>query len=186
MASSPTVAFLCASLREGSINQQLEGALMAMAGDLGLAPDKVDLNDYEMPLFHGDLKPPASVDALIERLGGYDAVVVVTPEYNGSLPPLLKNVIDWTSTRTTEHITGPVYGIAACTPGAMSGIMCLRQLAYILTRLGGEVVPTQVGVGNAVAAFDEHGRLAPGHSAELAEKMLQSLKTRALQKRASA
>ena len=152
MSSSPTVAFLCASLREGSINQQLEGALMAMAGDLGLAPDKVDLNDYEMPLFHGDLKPPASVDALIERLGGYDAVVVVTPEYNGSLPPLLKNVIDWSSTFDLAHIRGPVWGIASCTPGPPRSRRWGRRISTARSSFTGRVRSTRSSASPAVHA----------------------------------
>lgn len=178
------IAFICASLREGSINQTLEAALMHKASALGADAVKVDLNDYEMPLFHGDLHPPQSARALIDHLKGFDGVVIVTPEYNGSLPPLLKNTIDWTSTLETGHITGPVYGISACTPGPMSGIMCLRQLHYILTRLGGEVVPTQVGVGNAPAAFDEDGLLSAEPSAGLADKMLSAMIDRIAQKAA--
>ena len=183
MDTRPTVAFLCGSLRTGSINRQLESALMLRAERAGLAPTRVDLADYELPLYHGDLELPDNATRLVGTLEGFDAVVVVSPEYNGSLPPLLKNVIDWTSTHSTNHLRGPVYGIASCTPGPMSGIMCMRQIAYILTRLGAEVVPTQVGVGLASQAFDGED-LAEGRSAELADTMLGSLRTRALQKRA--
>ncbi|MEM9601022.1 MAG: NADPH-dependent FMN reductase, partial [Pseudomonadota bacterium] len=161
----------------------LETALMIKAAALGAEPVKIDLNDYDMPLFHGDLKPAGTVQALIDRLNEFEAVVIVTPEYNGSLPPLLKNTLDWTSTVETSHITGPVYGIAACTPGPMSGIMCLRQLHYILTRLGAEVVPTQVGCGNASKAFDGEGRIAVEPTNGLSDKMLAQLIERAQQKR---
>jgi NAD(P)H-dependent FMN reductase len=186
MSHSPTVGFICASLREGSINQKLESALIPLARDIGLSPEKIDLNDYELPLFHGDTKPPAAVQDLIDRMKSFDAIVIVTPEYNGSLPPLLKNAIDWTSTISTDHITGPTYGIASCAPGPMSGIMCMRQVQYILTRLGAEVVPTQVGVGMSAQAFDENGHLNAGRSADLAVKMLTALKDRTLQKRSTA
>lgn len=183
MSTKPKIAFLCASLRHGSINQQLETALMIKAAALEVDEVKIDLNDYEMPLFHGDLKPPQTVQALIDRLKNVDAVVIVTPEYNGSLPPLLKNVIDWTSTVETGHFTGPVYGIASCTPGPMSGIMCLRQLHYILNRVGAEVVPTQVGCGKAQAAFDGEGRLIAEPSNSLADKMFGQIIDRVRQKR---
>ena len=56
MSKPVSIAFVCASLRHGSINQKLEAALMAKATDLGAEAVKVDLNDYEMPLFHGDLQ----------------------------------------------------------------------------------------------------------------------------------
>lgn len=179
MSKPVSIAFICASLRHGSINQSLEAALMIKATALGAEPTKVNLSDYEMPLFHGDIQAPDTVKALIEHLKSFDAVVIVTPEYNGSLPPLLKNVIDWTSTVETGHLTGPIYGIASCTPGPMSGIMCLRQLHYILTRLGAEVVPTQVGCGKAAAAFDGDGRLSIEPTNGLADKMLGQLITRA-------
>lgn len=156
---------------------------MIKAKNLGAEVSKIDLNDYEMPLFHGDLKPPASVKELIATMKSFDAIVIVTPEYNGSLPPLLKNTIDWTSTIETGHLTGPLFGIASCTPGPMSGIMCLRQLHYILTRLGARVVPTQVGCGNAAAAFDADGLLIAEPSQSLAEKMLGQLITGAQQAR---
>lgn len=183
MSKTPKIAFICASLRHGSINQQLETALMIKAASLEVEALKLDLNDYEMPLYHGDLKTPEAAHDLIERLKTFDAVIIVTPEYNGSLPPLLKNVIDWTSTVETGHFTGPVYGIASCTPGPMSGIMCLRQLHYILTRVGAEVVPTQVGCGKAQAAFDGEGRLIAEPSNGLADKMLGQIINRVRQKR---
>lgn len=185
MSNPVSIAFICASLRHGSINQKLEAALMIKAAALGAEPTKIDLADYDMPLFHGDFKAPDTVKALIERLKGFDAVVIITPEYNGSLPPLLKNVIDWTSTVETGHLTGPVYGIAACTPGPMSGIMCLRQLHYILNRLGATVVPTQVGCGNASAVFDGAGRLSAEPTNSLSDKMLSQLITHAERARAA-
>lgn len=183
MSKPVSIAFICASLRHGAINQRLETALMIKAAALGAEPLKIDLSDYEMPLFHGDLKTPDTVKTLIEHLKTFDAVVMVTPEYNGSLPPLLKNVIDWTSTVETGHFTGPVYGIASCTPGPMSGIMCLRQLHYILNRVGAEVVPTHVGCGNASAAFDGEGRLSAEPANSLSDKMLGQLIKRAKQSR---
>jgi chromate reductase len=185
MSKPISIAFICASLRHGSINQTLETALMIKAAAMGAAPTKVDLSDYEMPLYHGDLKTPDTVQPLIDHLKSFDAVVMVTPEYNGSLPPLLKNVIDWTSTIETGHLTGPIYGIASCTPGPMSGIMCLRQLHYILNRCGAHVVPTQVGCGNASAAFDGDGRLSAEPANSLSDKMLGQLITQAKQARAA-
>lgn len=175
--SSDTVrlAFICGSLREGSINKKLENALVLRAREHGADADAVSLGDYEMPIYHGDLDTPDSVTAFAETMANYDGVVIVTPEYNGSLPPLLKNTIDWTSTISTKWIPGQRFGITACTPGPMSGIMCLRELAFILRRLGGDVEPVQVGVGNAGAAFDGQGHLVGQPSSDLADKMLKSM-----------
>ncbi|MEM7727996.1 MAG: NADPH-dependent FMN reductase [Pseudomonadota bacterium] len=183
---TPSIAFVCGSLRTGSINLKLEAALMDRVARHGGKAEAVSLGDYDMPIYHGDLDTPETVPALIDRLAGFDAVVMVTPEYNGSLPPLLKNAVDWTSTVSTRWIKSQTFGIASCTPGPMSGIMCLRELAFLLRRLGGDVVPTQVGVGNASKAFDADGALVAQPGADLADAMLASVVAMARRKQAVA
>jgi len=181
---SAKIGFLCGSLRSGSINKTLETALIKRAEGLGAVNSVIDLNDFELPLFHGDLDTPENAKKLIAEMKNYDAIVIVSPEYNGSLPPLLKNAIDWTSTIETGHLTGPVYGIASATPGPMSGIMVMRQIAYILGRMGAEVMPTQIGCGNASKAFDTNGDLVSEPASSLADKMLSSLIARVKSKAA--
>lgn len=148
----------------------------------GASTSVIDLGKYDFPLYHGDLDLPVTVKKLVNRLKKLDGIVVVSPEYNGGLPPVLKNAIDWTSTVETDHFTGPVYAIASCTPGPMSGIMCMRQINYILMRVGAEVLPTQVGVGNASKAFDAKGNLIAEPSSGLADKMIASMLKRIAQK----
>lgn len=181
---TPSLAFVCGSLRRGSINKKLEEALIARAQDHGARAEAVSLGDYDMPIYHGDLETPGTVPALIEKLAGFDGIIIVTPEYNGSLPPLLKNAVDWTSTVSTRWIKGQSFGIASCTPGPMSGIMCLRELSFLLRRLGGDVVPTQVGVGNAGTAFDAQGTLIGQPASDLADDMLKSVIAMARRKQA--
>jgi len=178
------IGFLCGSLRTGSINKQLEKSLIKRAKALGAKTSVISLETFELPLFHEDLDTPTNVKKLIRKMKSFDAIVITSPEYNGSLPPVLKNAIDWTSTVETGHITGPVYGIASATPGPMSGIMGMRQVAYILTRMGAEVVPTQVGCGMASKAFDAKGNLVAEPSVSLADKMLASLMSRGARKAA--
>ena len=166
------IGFLCGSLRAGSINKKLERALIGRAQALGAQTIIIDLGKYDFPIFHGDLPTPESVSVLIEDMKACDGIIITSPEYNGCLPPLLKNAIDWTSTVETGHITGPVYGIASATPGPMSGIMGMRQLAYILTRLGADLIPVQVGCGTASKAFDDNGVLTAEPASSLADQML--------------
>jgi len=169
--TAPKIAFLCASLREGSINRKLEKALIKRFKAVGAKTSSIDLGKYPMPIFHGDLKTPDSVKKFISRMKKFDGVVVIAPEYNGCLPPLLKNTIDWTSTVSTDYVKTAVWGLASCTPGPMSGIMCMRQMQFIFTRLGGEVLPIQVGCGNASKAFDGKGNLIAEPSSSMADKM---------------
>ncbi|MEP1231240.1 MAG: NADPH-dependent FMN reductase [Litorimonas sp.] len=173
--SSAKIGFLCASLRVGSINKQLENALILRSKDLGVDTSIIDLAEFKLPLFHGDLQTPDNVKALINKMKSFDGIVITSPEYNGGLPPILKNAIDWTSTVGTDHFTSPIYGIASCAPGSMSGIMGMRQTAYILGRLGAEVIPTQVGCGKASQAFGKNGQLIAQPAADLANQMLTSL-----------
>lgn len=173
--SKPTIGFICGSLRTGSINAQLNHALMMRAKQAGAYVRPLDLAQYDLPLFHGDLDLPAGVSALKADMRACDGIIIVTPEYNGSLPALLKNAIDWVSITGTEQFIEPVYGIAACTPGSMSGIMVLRELNYILTRVGADVVSPHVGTGNASEAFDEAGDLIAQPSSDLADKMIAKL-----------
>jgi len=132
--TKPIIGFICGSLRTGSINAQLTQALAARFEHAGASVRELDLGAYELPIFHGDLDQPKGVNRLKEDMRACDGIIIVTPEYNGSLPALLKNAIDWVSITGTEQFSEPVYGIAACTPGSMSGIMVLRELNYILTR----------------------------------------------------
>jgi len=182
--TTPKIAFICASLRENSINQTLEKALIARFKAAGAKTSKIDLGKYDMPLYHGDLKTPATVKKLITRLKAFDGIVVTAPEYNGSLPPLLKNTIDWTSTVSTDYIKEAVWGLASCTPGPMSGIMCLRQMQFIFTRLGGEVLPQQVGCGGAGTAFDAKGHLIAEPASTFADNMRDAMLTRIARKKA--
>lgn len=180
--STPTIGFIVGSLREGSINQRLKNALKKRVKAAGAKPTEISLATYDLPMFHGDLEQPAIVKKLSDKMKKCDGIIIVTPEYNGCLPPVLKNAIDWTSTTGTDQFTLPVYGIASCSPGPMSGIMCLRQLHYILNRVGAEVVPTHVGVGHAGKAFDGKGALILEPSSGLADKMIGQLMNRIAQK----
>lgn len=169
--TAPKIAFICASLREGSINKTFEKALIKRFKAVGAKTSSIDLGKYEMPLYHGDLPTPPTVKKLITRLNGFDGIVVVAPEYNGCLPPLLKNTIDWTSTVSTDYIKGAVWGLASATPGAMNGIMCMRQMQFIFSRLGGYVVPQQVGCGNVNGAFNNKGELVAQPTLNFADNM---------------
>ncbi len=173
--SSPRIGFLCGSLRKDSINKKLSLALESLAQSKGCETVQIDLGAYDLPLYHGDLDMPEGVGRLISDMKAFDGIVVVSPEYNGGLPPVLKNAIDWTSTVETGHISGPVYGIASCTPGPMSGIMAMRQIQFILMRLGADLVPKQTGCGNAANAFDEDGQLTAQPAASFADTMLDQM-----------
>ncbi len=178
----PRIALTCGSLRADSINLKLLKALQKKIKAKGAKSSYINIGDYDLPLYHGDLPEPTGVKKLIRRLKSFDGVIIVTPEYNGSLPPVLKNAIDWTSTVETGHISEPVYGIASCSPGPMSGIMAMRELQFLLMRLGAELVPKQVGCGFGGQAFDAKGHLTAEPASTFADVMIAQMLERIARK----
>ena len=176
--TQPVIGFICGSLRDGSINKRLEKALTKRFKRANCKTTSINLGTYDLPLYHEDLDMPAGVKKLVRKIKSCNGVVIVSPEYNGGLPPLVKNAIDWTSTTGKAHFEAPYWGIASCTPGPMSGIMCMRQINYILMRLGAHVSPIQVGVGKAQIAFDSKGELIAEPSATLADNLIQDMLAR--------
>ncbi len=144
--------------------------------DQGANPVIIDLKKYDMPIYNGDYELehgiPKTTKNLVRRLKSCDGVFIATPEYNGCLPALLKNTIDWTTRVEMGQFTGPVYGIGAATPGGLSGIMALRQLHFILTRLGADIVSSGIGVGFAGKAFDNKGRFAEDKISSFAQNLV--------------
>ncbi|MEE9272392.1 MAG: NAD(P)H-dependent oxidoreductase [Robiginitomaculum sp.] len=180
------IGLISGSTRKASINQKMTKAIAHVFKDLGAKPVIIDLGKYDMPIYNGDYEDehgvPKATKNLVQRIKFCDGIFIATPEYNGCLPALLKNAIDWTTRTGLSQFTEPVYGIGACVPGGLSGIMALRQLNFILARLGAVVVPTQVGLPFAGQIFDEQGQLNEGRardfSYKMAEQMLAEIKRR--------
>jgi chromate reductase len=128
--SIPKLAVLVGSARQGSINQSLAHALAKLA-EGRLEFDIVPLVD--LPMFNGDMEndPPAEVWTFKRRVEAADGLLFVTPEYNRSLPPLLKNAIDWASRpwgkNSFKGKPGAVIGASPGAPGAMAAQLHLRQ-----------------------------------------------------------
>lgn len=126
----PTLAVLVGSARKGSLNQALAEALAKLA-DGRLVFDFVPLTD--LPMFNGDMEndPPAEVWAFKTRVEAADGLLFVTPEYNRSIPPLLKNAIDWASRpwgkNSFKGKPGAVIGASPGAPGAIAAQLHLKQ-----------------------------------------------------------
>ena len=152
------------SLRAGSYNRKL----VAIAAD-HLRPriddvDILDLRDVAMPLYDGDLEAasglPAGAVEMRERIAEANAVVIATPEYNASVPGVLKNVIDWTSRPPHQPWSRKVVTLLAATTGAGGGRGVLVDMRKILSALGAFVLPVAVSLPHAGDAIDVHGKPA--------------------------
>lgn len=156
------------SIRAGALSAKLAAAA---AKQLALIADtevtQISLADYPLPIFNGDLEEekgvPENATRLARLLVAHQGVFIATPEYNHSLPPLLKNAIDWVS-RIRSNAAMPyrhrVYGLGSTSDGPIGGARALIDLRKVIaTGLGAIVVPEKVEISRAQHAFDEAGEL---------------------------
>ncbi len=152
------------SARKDSYNKKLIALAADAAKQQGAQTTLVDLADYPMPLYDGDLEAaegvPENAKKLHDLVKGHDALMISSPEYNGLPTPLLKNTIDWITRVDVKVFDGKVAGLVATSPGAMAGLRGLPHLRTLLTNLNTLVVPQQLGVGFYGKAFDDNDQLA--------------------------
>ncbi|HKD94436.1 MAG TPA: NAD(P)H-dependent oxidoreductase [Gaiellaceae bacterium] len=169
------------SLREGSFNTSL------LRAALEAAPDGVELELWdgigELPLYDESLEAdaPDSVHRLRKDWAAADAILLATPEYNGSVPGGLKNAIDWASRPRLEAVlrNKPVAVVGAST-GQFGALWAQQDLKRILGIAGARVVGTEIPVGRAQERFDNEGRLVDGEVFEQLRLHLTTLASEAV------
>ena len=163
------IAVIVGSTREGSFNKALgELAVNSLAAH-GANVVRVDLAAFDLPLYSAALEAgdfPADALRLKMLLAEQDGLLFVSPEYNGSLSPLLKNAIDWASRPTGEEglvaltaYRGKAAAIMSASISPFGGLRGLMHLRQILSTIQMLVIPEQVVVPNAHAAFAGDGSL---------------------------
>jgi chromate reductase len=165
----PKILIIPGSLRTGSSNAKL-AALAAKEFLLAEAEvTRISLEDYALPLFDGDFTAdsiPSAAVPLKRMLLAHQGVFICCPEYNASVPPLIKNAIDWV-TRVRDRgeppntmFKGRAFAIASVSRAAHGGIRGLMALRQILELgCGALVIPEQVAVAHADQAFDQRDNL---------------------------
>ncbi|MGP8123513.1 MAG: NADPH-dependent FMN reductase [Xanthobacteraceae bacterium] len=174
------------SNRTGSFNVRLAAVAVKDFALAGIDVTRISLADYPLPLYDADLEaqsgvPKPAVD-LKRQLGAHHGVLMVTPEYNASVPPLLKNAIDWVS-RVRERGEPPLqvfqdraYAIASASEGPFGGMRALMALRQILTLgCGASVIPRQLALSGAAQAFDDDDRLKSPRDAEALQALVRQL-----------
>jgi NAD(P)H-dependent FMN reductase len=159
---------LAGSTRTDSLNKKLCGVAAAAAARAGAELTVVDLRDHAMPLYDGDLEAEAGLPdgarTLKELMKAADGFVIVSPEYNSSLPAVLKNAIDWVSRPQPDEprlaaFSGKVAALMSASPSPLGGLRGLFALRSVLQNIGVTVVPELVTVKQAHEAFDDEGNL---------------------------
>jgi chromate reductase len=160
--ATPRILTFAGSTRRASFNRQLASFAARFVKEAGGEATVVELSDYPMPLFNGDLEAESGLPEATTRLKAlmreHHGFLIASPEYNSSITPLLKNTIDWCSRPSpTECYAGKVAGLMAASPGALGGLRGLVTVRSILSNIGVIVVPQQVAIAKASEAFDSNG-----------------------------
>ncbi|WP_193214624.1 NADPH-dependent FMN reductase [Luteolibacter marinus] len=163
------ILILPGSARRDSVNRKLAAVAAELITAAGAVADLVDPADFPLPLFDQELEDasglPAEAKALKEKFLAADAILFASPEYNSSVTPLMKNIIDWVSRAESDDeaplaaYKGKVAGLIAASPGALGGLRGLVTLRSILGNIGVMVVPKQFALGGAYGKFDDNGTL---------------------------
>src|SRR3982750_4613053 len=153
------------SLRTGSLNARLAGAAPYEFTQAGAEATRISLGDFPLPIYDGDLQAKSGVPKnainLKRMIGAHHGVLIVTPEYNSSVPALVKNTIDWISRVQDPHESrGQVFrerafAIAAASAGRLGGTRALAALRLILTACHAAVIPNQLALSFSDAAYDD-------------------------------
>jgi chromate reductase, NAD(P)H dehydrogenase (quinone) len=166
-AETQVLAF-AGSTREGSQNKMLVKEAADIARQMGAKVTLIDLRDYAMPIYSSDLETsqgmPENAKKLRQLMINSNAIIIASPEYNGSIPGLLKNAIDWASRNenkgsSRDAFKGKKFAIMSASPGKSGGKNGLNHLRDILTAIGGEVISKQVSVPESFNAFNGQGML---------------------------
>ncbi|MFK8066625.1 MAG: NADPH-dependent FMN reductase [Gammaproteobacteria bacterium] len=157
------------SSRKDSVNKKMVKIAAQGAEEAGAEVTYIDLADYPMPIYNGDLEDaeglPKGAQKFKKILTDHDGVLISTPEYNSSFPALLKNAIDWASRSESADETrlsayqNKIAAIMCATPGGSGGMKGLMMLRLQLEHIGVIVLPNQQSISQAFNAFDEQGNL---------------------------
>lgn len=175
----PKIAVVVGSTREGSFNRSLGRLAIRALEAQGAEVTDVDLASYDLPLYSAAIESgafPADAERLKRVFAAQDGLLFVSPEYNGSVSPLLKNAIDWASRPTGDEglvalvaYRGKAAAIMSASVSPFGGLRGLIHLRQILSTVQALVIPEQVLIPNAHAAFDESGALKDALPASLVD-----------------
>lgn len=158
------VLVLAGSSREGSVNALLAALVAGQVERSGATADLARMREFEMPAYDGDTEaaqgPPPGAAALRERLLAAQALIIASPEYNASMPGVLKNAVDWVSRFRPQPFKDKQTLLVSASPSMVGGNRGLWALRVPLEHLGARVYPDMFSLASAHSAFRDDGRLA--------------------------
>ena len=162
----PKILAFAGSTRTDSFNKKLVRHAAAAAKAAGAEVTLVDLRDFPMPLYDGDLEAseglPENAQKFKALMAAHQGLLIAAPEYNSSITGVLQNTIDWASRQSPGEkplasFTGKVAALLSASPGALGGLRGLVHVRAMLGNIGVLVIPEQIAVPKALEAFDAAG-----------------------------
>ena len=157
-ARSLNVFVLTGSLRAESLNGRLAALAARVVASTGATVDVASMRDFEVPAYDGDQEGadgiPAGAKALARRLTASDAFIIASPEYNFSMPGVLKNLIDWTSRLRPQPFDERHGLLMSASPSMVGGNRGLWALRVPLEHLGARIFPDMFSLPMAHKAFE--------------------------------
>jgi len=166
--AKPKILAFAGSTRIDSFNKKLVKVAVAGAMENGADVTVIDLRDFTMPLYDGDLEQkeglPSNARKLKDLMLSHQGFLISSPEYNSSISGVLKNTIDWTSRQSEGEeslacFKGKVAGIMSASPGGLGGLRGLVHVRAILENISVLVIPEQIAIAKAHEVFNSDGTL---------------------------
>ena len=182
--STSRILVFAGSARRESLNKKLSRVAAERAKQAGLDVSWIDLRDYPLPLYDGDLEAehgiPDNARKLRALLDQHQGLIVVSPEYNSFITPLMKNTLDWISRRDGDidglaSFRNKVALVMSASPGAFGGMRSLALIRQLLSHLGVTALPEQLALPKAHEAFDDNGALKDEQMQKRLDSMVQRL-----------
>lgn len=181
----PRILVFAGSIRTGAFSGRTADVAQKELAMQSAEVTRISLGDYPLPIMDEDLEKengvPENAVKLGRQIAANDGLLIATPEYNGSIPPLLKNTIDWVSrvrvdgSRSFRPLAGKVAGLCSSSKGHFAGIRCINHLRAVLVRCQMEVVTPECSVPEGGSAFDGDGNFRDERLAKSMEHLCRTL-----------
>jgi chromate reductase, NAD(P)H dehydrogenase (quinone) len=173
------------SLRTGSHNVKLAAAAAYEFAQAGVQVTRISLADFPLPIYDADLQAKSGIPKhainLKRMIGAHQGVLIITPEYNASVPALVKNTIDWVTRVQDPHETrgqvfrDRVFAVASASESRLGGTRALAALRLILGACHAMVIPNQLALSFAGHAYDDMDKLKHASDIEALNALVRQL-----------
>lgn len=174
--SAPKILVIPGSTRTGSHNAKLAAVAAYEFARAGVDVTRISLADFPLPIYDGDGEAKSGIPKhainLKRMIGAHHGVLIVSPEYNASVPPLLKNAIDWISRVQDPHearggvFHNRAFALAGASQNRLGAARALQALRLILAACHANVIANQLTIAFCDQAYDDMDRLR--HEADIA------------------